>query len=56
MTGNLVGVRAQREALRGHAIAGLLAAGAHYVIDGIANLPRLLPPVGGRLALGGRPI
>jgi phosphonoacetaldehyde hydrolase len=65
MTGNEVGMteaelRAMdpraRERLRATAYARLRAAGAHYVIDGIADLLPVLDAIEARLARGERPL
>lgn len=45
----------QRQALRAPAADKLYQAGAHYVIDSIAELPALLPLIEARLAAGERP-
>ena len=64
VTGNLLGLSlADREALpadelavrRRAAVARLTAAGAHHMIDGVADLPPVLHAIEGRLARGERP-
>jgi phosphonoacetaldehyde hydrolase len=63
-TGNELGLsEAEVDALRADELAArlerarehLLAAGAHYVIDGVAALPPLLDAIEARLAKGERP-
>ncbi|WP_374357053.1 phosphonoacetaldehyde hydrolase [Chitinimonas sp.] len=46
---------AEREALKARAEAKLYAAGAHYVVDTIAELPQALAAIEQRLARGERP-
>lgn len=64
LTGNLAGLArdelaartpAEIEAIRRDATARLLAAGAHYVIDGVADLLPVLSAIEGRLVRGERP-
>ncbi len=64
MTGNLVGLAvedlealdiADLEARRNAAHARLLATGAHFVVDGIADLEPVIATLEGRLARGERP-
>lgn len=64
VTGNLFGLSlADKNALpadelasrRRTAVAQLLAAGAHYVIDGVDDLPPVLHAIEGQLARGERP-
>jgi phosphonoacetaldehyde hydrolase len=46
---------AEREQLKGRAAEKLFAAGAHYVIDTIADLPQVIVAIEERLAHGDRP-
>jgi phosphonoacetaldehyde hydrolase len=64
MTGNEIGLpahelarlsQAEREDLRARGAAHLLAAGAHHVIDGIADLPALMSVIEARLGAGAHP-
>jgi len=64
MTGNLLGMTEaeakelspeQRQALRSTNEAQLYHAGAHYVIDGIWDLPWVLEAIEARLMVGERP-
>ena len=64
MTGNEVGrsatelealPEAEREVLRRHAVARLAGAGAHFVVDSIADLPGCIDDIEARLARGERP-
>jgi phosphonoacetaldehyde hydrolase len=64
MTGNAVGLgedelaalgEAERDRLRAKATAALREAGAHHVIDGVADLVPVLNEIEMRLARGGRP-
>ena len=64
LTGNIAGLSAdelaalderERGALRARATAAMRDAGAHLVIDGIADLPRALDEIEARLASGQRP-
>ncbi|UOK70381.1 phosphonoacetaldehyde hydrolase [Ancylobacter polymorphus] len=64
VSGNVFGLsRADTEALppaefaarRALAVSKLAAAGAHYVIDSVADLPAVLAVINGRLARGERP-
>lgn len=64
LTGNLLGLNeamvgalsaAERENVSQRIEAELYEAGAHYVIDGIWNLPNVLNEIGARLAQGGCP-
>jgi len=64
LSGNEVGLtqqeltdlpEAEREKRRAKAVDKLLAAGAHYVIDTIADLPLALAEIEMRLARGERP-
>jgi phosphonoacetaldehyde hydrolase len=64
LTGNLAGLARDElaaktpagvDAIRRDATARLLAAGAHYVIDGVADLLPVLSAIEGRLARGERP-
>jgi phosphonoacetaldehyde hydrolase len=63
-TGNGVGVnhadwlalsQGERDALRAKAADPLMEAGAHYVIDGLGNLPEVIEDIEARLAKGDRP-
>ncbi|MCF8482830.1 MAG: phosphonoacetaldehyde hydrolase [Rhodospirillum sp.] len=63
-TGNGVGVnhaewlaltQAERDTLRGKAAEPLRDAGAHFIIDGLGDLPRVIEEIEGRLAKGERP-
>jgi phosphonoacetaldehyde hydrolase len=63
-TGNLVGVgaaefaampRVQRMVMISKATARLKAAGAHFVVDSVADLPRLILEIERRMARGERP-
>jgi phosphonoacetaldehyde hydrolase len=45
----------ERERRRARAAARLAAAGAHYVIDGVADLLPIVATIEGRLARGERP-
>jgi phosphonoacetaldehyde hydrolase len=64
MTGNELGMTARevaalepvvREAKRARAYERMYEAGAHYVVDGIADVPALLDDIEARLARGERP-
>ena len=64
MTGNQVGLTAgglaalthtERDALRDRARASLAEAGAHYVVDTLAELPACLDAIEAQLARGERP-
>jgi phosphonoacetaldehyde hydrolase len=64
LTGNILGLsaaelaalsEAEREAQRARATAELAGAGAHLVIDGIADLPAAITAIEQRLARGERP-
>jgi phosphonoacetaldehyde hydrolase len=64
MTGNEIGLSAddlaaldagEREKKRARAIDRLAGAGAHYVIDGVADLPPVVEDIERRLAAGERP-
>jgi phosphonoacetaldehyde hydrolase len=64
LTGNICGLsaeelrvlpEAEKAAIRERATAELKAAGAHYVIDSIANLPAVLDAIEARLAAGDSP-
>ena len=64
LTGNAVGLTEaewndlndiQRAQLRSDAIGELSAAGAHYVIDSLADAPRIVQEISARLARGERP-
>jgi phosphonoacetaldehyde hydrolase len=64
LTGNIAGLSAAeldaldapaRDALRASATAELVAAGAHLVIDSIADLPAAITTIEARLAAGERP-
>jgi phosphonoacetaldehyde hydrolase len=64
LTGNLLGLRQdevdaltmeQRQAARDEFEAMLYRAGAHYVVDGIWDLPPVLESIEQRLKQGGRP-
>jgi phosphonoacetaldehyde hydrolase len=64
MSGNAVGLdrnelealsESERSARRRHAVAELERAGAHYVIDSIADLMPIIERIEGRLARGERP-
>jgi phosphonoacetaldehyde hydrolase len=65
VTGNAVGLtlaewtaldEAQQQALRKIATTQLKAAGAHYVIDSVADLPNVLEDIERRLKGGERPV
>lgn len=64
VTGNEVGLnaaewaalpRAEQDTLNARARAKLFEAGAHYVSDGVADLPPVIDAINARLALGERP-
>ena len=64
LTGNEFGMTEQeiavmdpavRERKRRQAYTRMLQAGAHYVVDGIADVPPLLDEINARLARGERP-
>ena len=45
----------QREALHTRAYARMIAAGAHYAVESIADVPPILDDLNARLATGERP-
>jgi phosphonoacetaldehyde hydrolase len=45
----------QREALHARAYARMIAAGAHYAVESIADMPSILDDINARLATGERP-
>ena len=45
----------RREALHARAYARMIAVGAHYVVESIADVPPILDDINARLARGERP-